>query len=69
MIKITQFEADTIMRNVKHPKFSIASRRKRHGGKTYYIRNDDIRSLSVLASIRGFLNRFELIIWDRLHSL
>jgi hypothetical protein len=56
IIQITQREADYInthldcnQRNLKK-----ASSRKKHGGKTYYVMNDDINSLRLLAELRGY---------------
>lgn len=69
MIKVTQHEAEQISCQVKHPKFAIASKRKRHGGKTYYLPPDDFYSLSILARMRGFHNKRELLIWDRRYNV
>ena len=53
MIQITQSEAEQIQRQNKKNRLKIASKRKRHGGKTYYVLNDDYSSLDIVAKMRG----------------
>lgn len=61
MIPIIQTEADFILKNVKDNKLKKASARKRHGGKTYYVLNDDYPSLSVLAKLREYKSVKQLL--------
>lgn len=57
IIKITQSEADYIISHSdsNERKLKKASARKRHGGKTYYVLNDDKTSLRLLAYLRGYV--------------
>lgn len=48
-------EADYLIKNIPTRQLTKASARKRHGGKTYYIRGDDMDSLKALAMLRGYL--------------
>lgn len=58
IIKITQKEADYIISclDCNKRKLQQSSKRKKSGGKTYYVLNDDINSLRVLARLRGYIN-------------
>lgn len=58
IIQITQREADYLIAHLDCNKRNLkkASGRKRHGGKTYYVMNDDINSLKLLAELRGYGN-------------
>lgn len=53
VIQITQPEAEQVQRLNKKNRLKIASERKRHGGKTYYVLNDDYGSLDIVAKMRG----------------
>lgn len=54
LIKIYQREADYLIENVPTRKLKKASGRKKHGGKTYYVLNDDYDSLKVVAMLRDY---------------
>lgn len=54
MIQLTQMEADHIIAHVPNRKLIKASERKNHGGKTYYVLNDDYDSFKTLAMLRGY---------------
>lgn len=56
IIQITQREADYIISHLDCNKRNLkkSSSRKKHGGKTYYVMNDDVNSLRLLAKLRGY---------------
>lgn len=62
MIKITQQEADIILKTVKDNKLKKTSERKRHGGKTYYVLNDDKPSLIALTKLKNCNTIKELLL-------
>ena len=64
MIKIDQHEADYLIANVPTRKLKKASERKKYGGKTYYILNDDYDSLKVIAILRGYKPVKRLVVSD-----
>lgn len=64
MVKIDQREADYLIAHVKTRKLVKASERKIHGGKTYYIKNDDMDSLKTIAMLRGYKPTRKTVVLD-----
>lgn len=55
LIKINQWEADYLIKNVPTRRLKKASERKKHNGKTYYILCDDADSLQTIAMLRHYI--------------
>lgn len=53
MVTITESEKNVIRSEYPNKQLRKSSGRKRKGGKTYYVYNDDYESLKILSKLRG----------------
>ena len=54
LVKITETERKIIQKENKRNRLAISSRSKNSGGKGYWIPNDDLKSLEIVAELRGY---------------